>query len=80
VRSIFIKEVCEMHIPLNRFFYFSLFISVGVIAKLIRSAHRKKRIYRILNERSKLAAAEFGNRYFTGDTASIAAEITIVQG
>lgn len=67
-----------MHLPLNRIFYFSLFISVGVIASAIRSTHRRKRISRTFDVRNKLTATEFGSFYFTGETASVAAEVRLL--
>ena len=61
-----------MHPPSNRFFYFSLFISIGVIAGAIRSAFRKKHIFKSLGTRLQRSPEAFGAEFFPEGRRQIA--------
>ena len=67
-----------MNLLSNRIFYFSLFISFGVIANAIRLRHRKRRILRSFASRPPLSAGEFGTGFFPPDQARTASGIRLL--
>ena len=67
-----------MNLLSNRFFYFSLFISIGAIANAVRSARRKKRISRIFAGRIKRSPEEFGTEFFPAESAQTASTLRLL--
>jgi hypothetical protein len=64
-----------MNLLSNRIFYFSLFISFGVIANAIRMRHRKRRISNAFASRSATPLESFGNAFFPPDQAQTAVTV-----
>jgi hypothetical protein len=67
-----------MNLLSNRFFYFSLFISIGAIAKAVRSARRKKRLSRIFSDRIKRSPEEFGTEFFHAESQQTARTLRLL--
>jgi hypothetical protein len=64
-----------MNLLSNRFFYFSLFITFGVIAKGIHSSFRKRRIAKLFASRHTVPLADFGTSFFSPEHAPVAMKV-----
>jgi len=64
-----------MNLLSNRFFYFSLFISLGVIVKTIRGRFRKKKILTAFSARPIRSVDEFAAAFFSAEKAPVAAKL-----